>query len=84
MPESSIARTLIEALTDEDLKLLRDRLGIEQQRRGYLNAEEAAAYLRISRSRLYQLTSTRRLEAHRAGRSLRFSTEQLDAYLAGR
>lgn len=44
----------------------------------WLNSEDAARYLRISKSRLHNLTSLGRLKYHKFGRSNRYKREDLD------
>jgi excisionase family DNA binding protein len=48
-----------------------------------LTATEAADFLRIHVQRLYLMTASGRLPCYRIGRSLRFTEEQLLAYLDG-
>ena len=45
----------------------------------WLLADEAAAYLRITRAALYQQVRRGRLRAYKFGRSLRFDSAELDA-----
>lgn len=47
----------------------------------FLDVDEAAAYLRAGRQRIYDLTHAGSLDACRDGRRLLFRREQLDAYL---
>lgn len=81
-------------LSDEELRrlaealapLLLDRLGAGQEQRGpadgYLTPEAAAAYLGVSRKRIYDLTSMRVLVPDgRDGRTPLFMRETLDAYV---
>jgi excisionase family DNA binding protein len=49
----------------------------------YLNAEEAAAYLRITVNALYGLVERRRLRPLPGSRKYRFTREGLDAFLMG-
>jgi excisionase family DNA binding protein len=59
---------------------------IEQRARAadeWYSVIDAAAYLRCSKQRIYDLRHDGRLRAHRDGRRLLFRREELDAYLAG-
>ena len=47
-----------------------------------MDAAQAATYLSISKDQLYRLARSGALPFTRAGRSLRFRTEDLDAYLS--
>jgi excisionase family DNA binding protein len=47
----------------------------------YLTVAEAAAYLRASRQRVYDLLSSRRLSRHKDGARVLISRAELDAYL---
>jgi excisionase family DNA binding protein len=47
----------------------------------YLTVAEAAAYLRASRQRVYDLLSSRRVPRHRDGARVLISRAELDAYL---
>jgi excisionase family DNA binding protein len=48
-----------------------------------LTLSEACGYLRISRTTLYRLRREGKLKGHYAGRRIRFSQAELDAWLAG-
>lgn len=50
----------------------------------YLNAKEAAAYLRITMNGLYGLVERRKLKPLPGHRKYRFTKEMLDAYLRGK
>jgi excisionase family DNA binding protein len=69
------------------LERLEERmLGTEKGRHiesPYLNAEEAAAYLRITMSSLYGLVERRKIRPLPGYRKYRFTKEILDAYLQG-
>jgi excisionase family DNA binding protein len=47
----------------------------------WLNADEAAAYLRCPTSRIRKLTCTRELPCHRDGRRVLYHRDELDAYI---
>lgn len=47
----------------------------------WLNADEAADYLRCSRKRIHDLVSQHRIPAHRDGTRLLFRRDELDEYL---
>jgi excisionase family DNA binding protein len=50
---------------------------------GYLNADQAAAYLACPKGRIYDLVQLRRLRPVRDGRRVLFRRCDLDAYLEG-
>jgi len=78
---------LIDALTDEDLAELLDRLLAKAGDRltpattPWLDADGAAEYLATSRDRIYDLVQLGKLKPHRDGRRLLFRRSELDAYL---
>ncbi|AWW00866.1 hypothetical protein DJ013_09965 [Arcticibacterium luteifluviistationis] len=47
----------------------------------WLKLEEAAAYLQVPKSTIYQLTHHGKIEFHKLGNRLRFRKEELDDYL---
>jgi excisionase family DNA binding protein len=47
----------------------------------YLDVDKAADYLACSPSRIYALTSTKRIPHHRDGSRLLFRREELDAWI---
>jgi excisionase family DNA binding protein len=49
----------------------------------YLNADEAAAYLRCGRQRIYDLASAGRLRRYRDGTRVLFRRDDLDAHVGG-
>jgi excisionase family DNA binding protein len=49
-----------------------------------LRPAEAARFLAISPRKLWELTNTREVPAIRIGRALRYPTEELRAWVAGR
>ncbi len=49
-----------------------------------LTLDEVAALLRVSKTSVYRLVERRELPFCRVGRSLRFTRQDLDAYLADR
>jgi excisionase family DNA binding protein len=85
-----LGRALVEALDDEALALLAERL--EPHTRGasadvdnWLDARAAAAYLGISVDALHKLAAARRLpfEQEGPGRKLYFRRSELDAWRRG-
>lgn len=48
----------------------------------YMSVDEAAAYLRCDRQRIYDLLSARRLQRHKDGARVLISRAELEAYLA--
>lgn len=48
----------------------------------FLNAEDVARYLHLGKNSVYQLAKTGELASYRMGRKLRFTREDVDAYLA--
>jgi excisionase family DNA binding protein len=69
----------VEAVATRVAELLADR--IDAASRPYLDVDEAAAYLRTSRQRIYDLIAAGRLQPHRDGRRVLFRREALDAAL---
>ena len=63
-------------------------MAIERHDPGALSAlltlDEVAALLRVSKTSVYRLTERRELPFCRVGRSLRFTREDVDAYLRTR
>jgi len=51
--------------------------------RKYLNAKEAAAYMRLHPNTVYQLVNQGRLTCVRAGNRIRFTVEDLERFLRG-
>lgn len=51
---------------------------------GYLNIVDAAAYLNISRSKLYKMVKDNEIPCYRPGRSIRFTQAELDAWMLNR
>lgn len=47
----------------------------------FLNANEAADFLGLSKSTIYSWVATKRLPFHRLGRALRFRKSELEAWL---
>ena len=52
--------------------------------RPLLTLDDVAAFLRVSKTSVYRLVERRQLPFCRVGRSLRFTQEDLDAYLGAR
>lgn len=69
---------LVEQIAQRTAELLRERPPALSP---FLDVAEAADYLRTSKQRVYDLSSSGRLRAHRDGRRLLFRTEDLDAVL---
>jgi excisionase family DNA binding protein len=64
-------------------RVVREELA--RAREGWLNGQEAAEYLGISRASLHNLVSSGRLARHgEKGTALRFRPSDLDAYAAAR
>lgn len=53
---------------------------LSDRRRKYFSPADVAAYLGISRSYVYQLIDRRKIEAHRFGKSVRVSREEVLRY----
>jgi excisionase family DNA binding protein len=72
-----------DALLDALAERVADRLAqrIAPAPEPYLTVEEAAAYLRRPKSRIYELVAARRLRHCRDGRTLLFRHADLDACL---
>jgi excisionase family DNA binding protein len=49
----------------------------------FLNVPEACSYLRVSRSRLYELFSEGKIRAHKLGTRTLIQREELDRFLDG-
>jgi excisionase family DNA binding protein len=64
-------------------RLLQKPVEAKQVESPYLNAQEAAAYLRINVNALYSLVERRKLRPLPGYRKYRFTKEMLDAYLRG-
>jgi excisionase family DNA binding protein len=86
---SGLAHALLAELDEDTLDALADRLAprlaarlsADEQVSPYLDADEAAAHMRCSRDRIYDLVQLRKLEPRRDGRRLLFRRSDLDAYL---
>jgi excisionase family DNA binding protein len=61
--------------------LLERRLGRAPAGNGWLNSDQAAAYLGCPRSRIHDLVQLGKLVPRRDGRRLLFRPAELDAYL---
>lgn len=48
----------------------------------FMNAEEVARYLHLGKNTVYQLAKTGRLASYRVGRKLKFTLEDVEAYVA--
>jgi excisionase family DNA binding protein len=69
---------LVEAIADEVAMLLASRL---EEPDKWLSATEAAEYLRCGVSRVYALSSARRIPLHRDGSRLLFRRSELDIWV---
>jgi excisionase family DNA binding protein len=78
----SLSAALLEQIADRVAQILAER---DQQLPAspWLSTDEAAAYLRCPRSRVFDLTSQRRLKVHKDGSRNLYRREDLDAYLTG-
>jgi excisionase family DNA binding protein len=73
----------IEGFEETLRQVVREELA--RAREGWLNAEEAADYLSVSRASLHNLVSAGRLPRHgEKGTALRFRRGDLDAYAEAR
>lgn len=86
---ANLIDSLLDSLDEQHLDrlaaLLAPRLpATSDVRSPYLDTDEAAAYLRSSKQRIYDLTSAGRLEPCRDGSRLLFHRAHLDAYLEER
>jgi len=73
----------IDGLEELLRRVMREELA--RGREGWMNAEEAAEYLCVSRGQLHNLTAERRLPRHgQKGQRLRFRRADLDAYVEER
>jgi excisionase family DNA binding protein len=81
---SALAAALLEALDDATLDALAERLrprlqlAITTSPTRWLNVTEAAEHLACPKSRVYALTSARRIPHHRDGSRVLFDREELD------
>ena len=79
--EAKFIETLT-TLIDERVELALDSHNAQAiDRNGWLSTKEAAQYLACPISRVYDLVSPGRLQPSRDGVRLKFTTNQLDAYL---
>jgi excisionase family DNA binding protein len=69
---------LVEAIAERAAELLTEQMPPPSP---YLDVDGAAEYLACSSSRIYALTSTRRIPHHRDGSRLLFRREELDAWI---
>ncbi|MDP9417215.1 MAG: helix-turn-helix domain-containing protein [Actinomycetota bacterium] len=88
---SAVVRALLAELDEQALDQLAELLAPRLAERiapattsPWLDVDEAAAYLRCSRQRIYDLRHAGDLTPHRDGRRLLFRRDDLDAYLNGR
>jgi excisionase family DNA binding protein len=88
MDANATALTLTLTLTEDDFMKLTDRVRAAlassvRGDNGYLNVDEAAAYLACSRKRIYDLVQTEKITPERDGRRLLFRESVLDSYVGG-
>jgi excisionase family DNA binding protein len=77
-----LGRALIDSLTSDDLAALAGRLGPHLGASlPWLDAEEAAEYIRCPVSRIRKLTMTSDLPCHRDGRRVLYRRDELDGYV---
>lgn len=82
----TLAAALVAELPEHALRQLADALAPYLDRppaTPWLSVPEAAAYLRASKQRVYDLIHAGALEPARDGRRVLLRREQLDAYLEG-
>jgi excisionase family DNA binding protein len=82
LPDEALI-AMVAALPDTALDALEERLNARRTlgTSPWLNAEEAAAYVRCPVSRIRKLTSTRELPAHRDGRRVLYRSDELDGFI---
>jgi excisionase family DNA binding protein len=76
----TIPPDLVDEIAEKVAHLLAERNG---QLPEYLKVDEAAAYMRCSRQRVYDLSSTGRLRVRKDGSRSLFKRSDLEAYLSG-
>jgi len=75
-----VSAEFIERVAERAAELLASRVNVDE----WLSVQEAAHYLRCPRSRIYALTSAKRIPHHHDGSRLLFRRSELDAWvLAG-
>lgn len=72
---------LVEALAEQVAEKLAERMAPPVE--PYMTAEQAAEYLAVPKSRIYELKEKEAIAVYNEGRSVRFKRADLDAYLAG-
>jgi excisionase family DNA binding protein len=88
---SALSAALLAALDDADLDALAerlaprltDRLSLVSSSTAWLTVESAAEHLSCPKSRIYALTSARRIPHHRDGSRVLFDRHELDAWVRG-
>jgi excisionase family DNA binding protein len=82
---SDLARILLAELDDDALDMLaerlRSRLEMAAPADGWMTVAEAADYLRCPTSRVYSLTSARRIPCVKDGSRVLFRRSELDEWL---
>ena len=76
----------VEKITSEVTKRVLAEIGVDRsaaERSPYLTVLEAAALMRASRGRIYDLLSQRRLTKYRDGTRVLLSRAEIERYLAG-
>jgi excisionase family DNA binding protein len=70
------------AITPKDIEAIADAVAARQNPDDeWLNVDEAAAYLKCKRQRIYDLSSEGRIPVHREGIRLLFSRRELDGWI---
>ena len=80
--ELEISEETVTVIADGLANRLRDLFVAEVATSEYMDAREAAAYLRCPRQRIYDLTSSRSLPYFKFGGRLLFSKRDIDAWMA--
>jgi len=87
---SAIVNALLAELTDADFDTLAERLAprlavrtTANHQSAWLTVESVAEHLSCPKSRVYALTSARRIPHHRDGSRLLFDRAEVDAWVRG-
>jgi excisionase family DNA binding protein len=87
---TSLAAALLESLDDVALDALAERLAprltgrmTDNRPNAWLTVESAAEHLSCPKSRIYALTSARRIPHHRDGSRVLFDRDELDVWVRG-
>ena len=77
MPRGRVAG----AVTDREVMNAHEAAHLlSDKRRRYFGASDVAVYLGVSRSYVYKLIDERRLKAHKFGRALRISRDEIERF----